>query len=467
MSSASFDVVVIGAGPGGYVCAIRAAQLGLSVACIEKEATLGGTCLNVGCIPSKALLESSELFHKAHHEFSKHGIDVSPSLDLGAMMARKDKIVSQLTKGIAGLFKKNKVTSYQGIGRFKAAGVVEVVGPDGIVTDTLNAAAVVIATGGHSASLPGITIDEERVVSSTGALSLDSPPEHLIVIGAGVIGLEMGSVWNRLGSRVTVLEYMDRVFPGADSEVSKQAKRAFQKQGMKFRLGVRVQGAQPSDEGVVVAYQDGEGTECIEGDVVLMAVGRRAHTDNLGLEYIGLPTDKRGCIEVNQHFKTAVSGVYAIGDVIPGPMLAHRAEEEGVAVAEILAGMPGHVNHDTIPAVIYTNPEVASVGKTEDKLKEEGIPYKVGSFPFQANGRAKALEATQGFVKLLSHAETDRLLGAHIIGPMAGELIGELTLAMEFGASSEDIARTCHAHPTLSEVVKEAALATDGRALHI
>jgi len=464
---ASYDLVVIGAGPGGYVCAIRAAQLGLSVACIEKDPTLGGTCLNVGCIPSKALLESSELFSKAEHEFSKHGIDVSPSFDLGAMMARKDKIVGQLTKGIAGLFKKNGVTSYEGLGRFKDAGVVEVVAADGSVAHTLNAAAVVIATGSHSASLPGIQIDEKQVVSSTGALSLEELPKHLIVIGAGVIGLEMGSVWNRLGSKVTVLEYMDRVFPGADAEISKQAKRSFEKQGIKFRLGVRVQGAEAGDDGVVVAYQDGEGTECIEGDIVLMAVGRRAHTDGLGLEQIGLQTDKRGCVEVNRHFRTSVPGVYAIGDVVPGPMLAHRAEEEGVAVAEILAGMPGEVNHDTIPAVIYTDPEVASVGKTEEQLKESGVEYKVGKFPFQANGRAKALESTQGFVKLLSDSHTDRLLGAHIIGPMAGELIGELTLAMEFGASAEDIARTCHAHPTLSEVIKEAALASDGRAIHI
>jgi dihydrolipoamide dehydrogenase len=467
VGEASYDLVIIGAGPGGYVCALRAAQLGLSVACIEKDPTLGGTCLNVGCIPSKALLESSALFHKAQHEFSKHGIDVSPTLDLATMMARKNTIVAQLTQGIAGLFKKGGVTAYCGLGRFVDTGLVEVIGSDGQVSDTLAAAAVVIATGSHPASLPGIDIDGEHIVSSTEALCLEEPPEHLIVIGAGVIGLEMGSVWNRLGSKVTVLEYLDRVFPGADADISKQAKRSFEMQGIKFRLGVRVQGAEASEDGVVVAYQDGENTECIEGDLVLMAVGRRAHTSGLGLEHIGLQTDGRGCIEVNSRFKTAVDGVYAIGDVVPGPMLAHRAEEEGVALAEILTGLPGQVNHDVIPSVIYTDPEVASVGRTEAELQDAGIDYKVGKFPFAANGRAKALEATQGFVKLLADAVTDRLLGAHIIGPMAGELIGELTLAMEFGASAEDIARTCHAHPTLSEVIKEAALASDGRALHI
>ena len=467
MGNASYDLVVIGAGPGGYVCAIRAAQLGLSVACIEKDATLGGTCLNVGCIPSKALLESSELFHKANHDFKRHGIEVTPRLDLTKMMARKDKIVGQLTKGIAGLFKKGGITPYTGLGRFVDTGLVEVVGPDGMVSDTLTAAAVVIATGSHPASLPGITMDGQRIISSTEALSLEAPPEHLIVIGAGVIGLELGSVWRRLGSKVTVLEYMDRVFPEADREISKQAKRSFERQGIKFRLGVRVEGAEASDEGVVVAYQDGDNTECIEGDVVLMAVGRSAHTDGLGLAHIGIEPNGRGRIDVDHRFGTSAPGVYAIGDVVPGPMLAHRAEEEGVAVAELLAGLPGSVNHDVIPSVIYTDPEIASVGKTEEQLQDEGVAYSVGKFPFAANGRAKALEATAGFVKLLTDTGTDRLLGAHIIGPMAGELIGELTLAMEFGASAEDIARTCHAHPTLSEVVKEAALAADGRALHI
>jgi dihydrolipoamide dehydrogenase len=467
MANASYDLVVIGAGPGGYVCAIRAAQLGLSVACIEKDSTLGGTCLNVGCIPSKALLESSELFHKAQHEFEQHGINVSPSLDLAKMMGRKDKIVGQLTRGVAGLFKKGGITAYTGLGRFVDTSLIEIVGPDGLVTDTLTAAAVVIATGSHPATLPGITIDGSAVISSTGALCLEEPPDHMIVIGAGVIGLELGSVWKRLGSKVTVLEYMDRVFPGADADISKQARRSFERQGIKFRLGVRVEGAEASEEGVVVAYQDNGNTECILGDVVLMAVGRRAHTDGLGLQHIGIETDHRGCIEVDHRFGTTAPGVYAIGDVIPGPMLAHRAEEEGVAVAELLAGLPGSVNHDVIPAVIFTNPEIASVGRTEEQLNEAGVSYTVGKFPFAANGRAKALESTTGFVKLLADATTDRLLGAHIIGPMAGELIGELTLAMEFGASAEDIARTCHAHPTLSEVVKEAALANDGRALHI
>lgn len=467
MPSSSYDLVVIGAGPGGYVCAIRAAQLGLSVACIEKEPTLGGTCLNVGCIPSKALLESSELFHKANHQFAKHGIRVLPELDLEAMMARKDKIVGQLTRGIGGLFEKNGITSYRGLGRFRSASEVEVLDGKGKVVDTLGASAVVIATGSHVASLSGVDIDGERVIGSTEALSLAEPPEHMIVIGAGVIGLEMGSVWRRLGSRVTVLEYLDRVLPGADADISKQAKRSFSKQGIKFRLGVRVQGAEASPDGVVVAYQEGDSTECIEGDVVLVAVGRNAHTEGLGLEAVGLTTNPRGRLEVDASFRTAVEGIYAIGDVVPGPMLAHRAEDEGVAVAEILAGLPGHVNHDVIPAVVYTDPEIASVGKTEAELTEAGISYRVGRFPFQANGRAKALEGTEGFVKILADAETDRLLGAHIIGPMAGELIGELALAMEFGASAEDVARTCHAHPTLSEVVREAALAADGRALHI
>ena len=467
MTRVTYDLVVIGAGPGGYVCAIRAAQLGLSVACIEKRPTLGGTCLNVGCIPSKALLESSELFHRAQHEFAKHGIDASPTISIGAMMSRKDKIVSQLTRGIEGLFKKNGVTSYQGLGRFAGPGQVEVVGEDGSVTETLSAAAVVIATGSEVSTLPGIEIDGERVVGSTEALSLEEPPEHMIVIGAGVIGLEMGSVWSRLGSKVTVLEYQDRVFPGADGEISKQAKRSFSKQGIKFRLGVAVQGAEASSDGVMVAYQKGDSTECIEGDVVLMAVGRRPHTAGLGLDKIGLETNERGFIPVDARFRTSVSGVYAIGDVVPGMMLAHRAEEEGVAIAEILAGGPGHVNHDLIPAVIYTHPEVASVGKTEEQLKDAGRAYKVGKFPFMANGRAKAMESTDGFVKLLADAETDQLLGAHIIGPSAGELIGELAIAMEYGASSEDVARTCHSHPTLSEVIKEAALAVDGRALHI
>ena len=466
MTNPTYDVVVIGSGPGGYVCAIRAAQLGLSVACIEKDATFGGTCLNVGCIPSKALLESSELFHRASKEFSRHGIVVDPTLDLPAMLARKDKIVGQLTRGVAGLFEKNGVTPYRGLGRFKSAREVEVV-VDGEVTATLSAGAVVIATGSSVADLPGVARDGERIFCSTEALSLPEVPEHLVVIGAGVIGLEMGSVWARLGSRVTVLEYMPVVFPGADADVSKQAQRSFRKLGLTFKLGVAVQAAALTDSGVAVTYLDQGAEQTIECDRVLVAVGRRAHTDGLNGEAIGLVGDNRGRLEIDDHFRTAVGGVYAIGDVVRGPMLAHKAEEEGVAVAEILAGKPGHVNYDAIPSVIYTHPEVASVGKTEQQLIDAGVAYRVGRFPFMANGRAKAMEGTDGFVKLLADADTDRLLGAHVIGPLAGELIGELTLAIEFGASTEDVARTCHAHPTLSEVIKEAALDANGRVIHI
>ncbi len=466
MTNPTYDVVVIGSGPGGYVCAIRAAQLGLSVACIEKEATFGGTCLNVGCIPSKALLESSELFHRAGKEFKKHGILVEPTLDLPAMLARKDKIVSQLTRGVAGLFEKNGVTTYTGLGRFKSAREVEVI-VDGQVAATLSAGAVVVATGSSVAELRGVTMDGERIFGSTEALSLPEVPEHLVVIGAGVIGLEMGSVWARLGSKVTVLEYMPVVFPGADADISKQAQRSFRKLGLKFKLGVAVQGATVTDAGVRVAYTEKGAEQTIDCDRVLVAVGRKANTEGLEGAAIGLEGDNRGRLEIDDHFRTAVGGVYAIGDVVRGPMLAHKAEEEGVAVAEILAGKAGHVNYDAIPSVIYTHPEVASVGKTEEQLKEAGIDYTVGRFPFMANGRAKAMEGTDGFVKLLSDSKTDTLLGAHVIGPMAGELIGELTLAMEFGASTEDIARTCHAHPTLSEVVKEAALDANGRVIHI
>ncbi|MEE2828422.1 MAG: dihydrolipoyl dehydrogenase [Myxococcota bacterium] len=463
----SYDLVVVGAGPGGYVCAIRAAQLGLSVACVERDPKLGGTCLNVWCIPSKALLESSELYHRAGHEFQKHGIQVTPQLDLATMMGRKDRIVGQLTRGIEGLFKKNGITTYRGLGRFRSASEVEVIDAAGTVLQTLQAGAVVVATGSEVASLPGIGIDGRQVIGSTEALSLSAPPEHLIVIGAGVIGLEMGSVWRRLGSRVTILEAMDRVLAEADKDVSKQAERSFKKQGIKFKLDVRVEGAEASPDGVVVAYRTGEATECIEGDIVLMAVGRRPYTTGLGLEEIGLQTDDRGFIPVDSSFRSDVAGVYAIGDVVRGPMLAHRAEDEGIAVAEVLAGLPGQVNHDLIPAVIYTQPEIAWVGKTEAQLAAAEITYKVGRFPFMANGRAKALEGTDGFVKILADANTDRVLGVHIVGPMAGELIGEMTMVMEFGGSAEDIARTCHAHPTLSEVVREAALDTANRAIHI
>jgi dihydrolipoamide dehydrogenase len=462
----TYDVVVIGSGPGGYVCAIRAAQLGLSVACVEKDPTFGGTCLNVGCIPSKALLESSELFHKAKKEFKKHGIVVSPELDLPTMMKRKNKIVGSLTRGVAALFKKNNITPYIGLGRFKTANEVEVVSEDGTVSATLSAGAVVIATGSKVAQLRGVDMDGDRIFGSTEALSLDGVPERLAVIGAGVIGLEMGSVWARLGSKVTVLEYMKAVFPGADADISAQAQKSFRKLGIKFKLGVAVQSAAVTENGVAVTYKDGESEETLEVDRVLVAVGRWANTDGLNADGIGLVLDKRGRVQVDGHWRTNVKGVYAIGDVIKGPMLAHKAEDEGVAVAEILAGKPGHVNFDAIPSVIYTHPEVASVGRTQQQLEDAGIAFNVGRFPFLPNGRAKAMEGTDGFVKILSDATTDELLGVHIIGPMAGELIGEATLAMEFRASAEDLARTCHAHPTLSEALKEAALDANGRVIH-
>ncbi len=467
MGNPSYDVVVVGSGPGGYVCAIRASQLGLSVACVEKSPTLGGTCLNVGCIPSKALLESSELFHRAGREFAKHGVVVEPTLDLAAMLGRKDKIVTQLTRGVAGLFKKNGVASFTGLGRLRSATEVEVLGADGEVLETLRAGAVVLATGSVVSTLPGVELDGERVFGSTEALSLQAPPERLLVIGAGVIGLELGSVWRRLGSKVTILEYMDRILPGVDADVAKQAQRSLRKLGLKFQLGVRVQSAELIDDGVRLHFLEGEEARSIEGDACLVAVGRRPCTAGLGLEAVRIELDERGRIPVDAHLATPVSGIYAIGDVIRGPMLAHKAEDEGVAVAERLAGGSGHVNYDAIPSVVYTHPEIAWVGRSEEQLKAAGIDFKVGRFPFMANGRAKALEGTDGLVKLLADVRTDRLLGAHVVGPMAGELIGELTLALEFGASTEDIARTCHAHPTLSEVVREAALDAGGRVIHI
>jgi len=464
----AFDVVIIGAGPGGYVCAIRCAQLGLKVACIESSPTLGGTCLNVGCIPSKALLESSELYHKAGGEFAKHGIVVKPQLDLSTLLARKDKIVDTLTRGVAGLFKKNGIEHFEGRGHFKSSTEVEVIAADGSVSDVLAAKSVVVATGSSVATLPGLAMDGTHIFGSTEALSLAAPPEHLIIVGAGIIGLEMGSVWSRLGSRVTVLEYMDSVLPGADIDIRKQAQRSFRKQGLKFKLGVSVKSATVTKGGTVsVAYEDKKGQQSLEGDAVLVAVGRRANTTGLGADKAGIALDERGRIEVDEQLATSVPGIYAIGDVVRGPMLAHKAEDEGVAIAERLAGLPGHVNYDVIPSVVYTNPEIAWVGQTEDQLKEQGIDYNQGKFPFAANGRAKALESTEGFVKLLADARTDRILGVHIIGPVAGELIGEMALAMEFGASSEDIARTCHAHPTLSEVIREAALDAGDRVLHI
>jgi dihydrolipoamide dehydrogenase len=465
----SYDLIFIGSGPGGYVGAIRAAQLGMKVAVVEKRATHGGTCLNVGCIPSKALLHASESFEEAGHGFAKMGIGVGkPKLDLKAMLAFKDEGVSGNVKGIDYLFKKNKIESFHGTGRIVAPGKVEVSGEDG-KTQTLEAKNIVIATGSDVARLKGIEIDEKRIVSSTGALSLDKVPEKLLVIGAGVIGLELGSVWRRLGSQVTVVEFMDRVLPGMDSEVCKQTQRLFEKQGMMFKLGAKVTAVDASGKKLKVTVEPAKGrdAETLDADVVLVSIGRVPFTDGLGLDEIGVARDERGRVTVDDHFKTNVDGIYAIGDVIRGAMLAHKAEDEGIALAEILAGQAGHVNYDAIPNVVYTYPEIASVGKSEDELKQAGIAYNAGKFPFTANARAKVNNTTEGFVKILADAKTDRVLGVHIVGADAGTMIAEAALAMEFGASAEDIARTCHAHPTLNEAVKEAALAVDKRAIHM
>ena len=458
------DLVVIGAGPGGYVAAIRAAQLGLDVACIEKEPRLGGTCLRIGCIPSKALLESSELYHETRHTFASHGIVAkNVELDLKAMLARKDGVVDTLTKGIAGLFKKNKITRYEGHGRLAGGTKVEVVAADGAVT-ALEAKHVLIATGSTSATLKGIELDGERVGTSTEALAWQEVPKHLVVIGAGAIGLELGSVWCRLGAKVTVLEYMDRILPANDAEIAKEAQKILAKQGLEFRLGVKVTGARKDANGAVVTI---EGQEPLHADRVLVSVGRRPNTEGLALDKAGIALDPKGRIPVDAHYRTSAKGIYAIGDVIPGPMLAHKAEEEGVACVEHIATGYGHVNYDAIPNVVYTHPEVAGVGKTEEELVAAGIPYRKGAFPYLANGRAKALGASDGKVKILAHKDTDRILGVHIVGARAGDLIAEAVAAMEFGASSEDLARTCHAHPTLTEAVKEAALAVDKRTIHM
>lgn len=466
--STSYDLIVIGAGPGGYVAAIRAAQLGMRVACIDDNAQLGGTCLRVGCIPSKALLESSERYYEARRgALSEHGIAVGEvTLDLATMLARKDKIVGQLTSGVAYLFKKNKVTPFHGRGRLTAPGQVEVALHDG-GTQALTATHVLIATGSVPATIPGVVLDGDRIGCSTEALSYPEVPEHLIVIGAGYIGLEMGSVWARLGAKVTVLEYLREFLPGIDTEIGKLAHRAFTKQGLEIRLGVRVTGAKAEGQRVVVSYENDGKPETVEGDRVLVATGRRPNTEGLGARELGIGLDARGFIEVDAHYCTAVPGVYAIGDVIPGPMLAHKAEEEGVAAVERMAGLPGHVNYDAIPGIIYTHPEVAGVGKTEQQLKAEGVPYTKGTFPFSANGRAKAMADTEGMVKILAHAQTDRILGFHVIGPHASDLAAEGAVAIEFSASAEDLARSVHAHPTLSEVVKEAALAVGGRVIHM
>jgi len=458
-----YDLVVIGAGPGGYVAALRAAQLGLNTACVEKVKALGGTCLRIGCIPSKALLESSEKFHETGKELKKHGVEVGEvSLNLKTLMKRKDRVVAALTQGVAGLFKKNGVTRYEGTARIDGPGKVVVTGKDG--EETLEAKHVIIATGSRSAGLPGIERDGVRIGTSTEALSFPEVPETLVVIGAGYIGLELGSVWNRLGSKVTILEYLDRILPGMDSELAAEAQKIFTKQGITFQLGARVQGARVEGDECIV---DVEGQDSIHCSNILLSVGRVPVTDGLGLEGAGIETDDRGKILVDDDFRTSVKGVFAIGDVIRGPMLAHKAEEEGVACVEGIVTGHGHVNYGAIPGVVYTHPEIATVGKTEDELKEAGVAYRTGKFPFIGNGRARAMNATDGYVKILADEETDRVLGVHIIGARAGDLIAEAVAGLEFGASSEDIARTCHAHPSLSEAVKEAALAVDGRALHI
>ncbi|MEE2756035.1 MAG: dihydrolipoyl dehydrogenase [Myxococcota bacterium] len=462
MSDSKYDLVVIGSGPGGYVAAIRAAQLGLQVACIEKEARLGGTCLRVGCIPSKALLQSSEKYHDAKESFAQHGIVGDLSFDLEKMMARKDKVVSGLTDGVAHLFRKNNVTRYSGHGRI--LNTTSVVVEKGRRQQVLETKDILIATGSKVAQLRGVEFDGDRIGDSTTALSYPEVPKHLVIIGAGVIGLELGSVWARLGARVTVLEYQDRILAGMDEELAASAMTVFKKQGLNFQLGVKVTGARVNKNKCTVEI---EGAKPVNCDRVLVAVGRVPNTDNLGLETVGIELDQRGRIPVGSNFQTKAPHVFAIGDVIAGPMLAHKAEEEGIACVEQIVTGHGHLNYDAIPGIVYTHPEIASVGKTEDELKEAGVQYKKGKFPFMANGRARAMGETDGFVKVLAEVGTDRILGAHIIGPNAGDLIAEIALAIEFGASSEDVARSCHAHPTLAEVVKEAALSVAGRAIHI
>jgi len=465
-----YDLIVIGTGPGGYVCAIRAAQLGLKTAVVEKRATFGGTCLNVGCIPSKAMLHASELYEEAGHSFAQMGIKVGkPSVDLAALLKYKEQNVDSNVKGVAFLFKKNKIEAFHGAGRITAPGKVEVTDADG-KTQTLETKTIVIATGSDVARLNGIDIDEKRIVSSTGALELAKVPQKLLIVGAGIIGLELGSVWRRLGAEVTIVEFLDHILPGIDSEVARQFHRLLQKQGVAFKLSCKVSAIDTSGKTLNVKVEPAAGggaAETIEADVVLVAIGRVPYTDGLGLDAAGVKRDNRGRVIVDPHFQTNIAGIYAIGDVIAGPMLAHKAEEEGVALAEILAGQAGHVNYEVIPNVVYTYPEIASVGKTEEELKAAGIAYQVGKFPFTANARARANLMTEGFVKILADAKTDRVLGVHILGPDAETMIAEAAIAMEFGASAEDIARTCHAHPTLSEAVKEAALAVGKRAINV
>ena len=465
---APYDLVVIGTGPGGYVCAVRAAQLGMKVAVVEKDATLGGTCLNVGCMPSKALLHASEMFEEAGHSFAKMGVSVAaPKLDLPAMMNFKQQGIDGNVKGVEFLMKKNKIDVIHGRGKILGTGKVEVSGnPSTQLVETKN---IVIATGSDIARLKGIDIDEKRIVSSTGALSLENVPGKLLIVGAGVIGLELGSVWHRLGAEVVVVEFLDRILPGMDGEVARQFQRILEKQGFAFKLGAKVTGVDTSGNRLAAKVEPAAGgtVETIEADVVLVCIGRVPYTEGLGLQEAGVALDNRGRVQIDSHFATNVKGVYAIGDVVAGPMLAHKAEDEGVAVAEILAGQAGHVNYDVIPGVVYTTPEVSAVGKTEEELKQAGVAYTVGKFPFTANGRSKVNQTTEGFVKVLADAKTDRVLGVHIVGREAGEMIHEAAVLMEFGGSAEDLARTCHAHPTRSEAIKEAALAVGKRAIHM
>ncbi len=467
----SYDLIVIGTGPGGYVCAIKAAQLGLKTAVVEKRATLGGTCLNIGCIPSKALLHASEVFDHAGHQFAELGVDLeTPKLNLPNMMKHKEAVIKSNVDGVAFLMKKNKIDTYTGTGSIAAAGKVTVTADDGSKQD-LEAKNIVIATGSDVAGIPGVDvdIDEKVIVSSTGALELEKVPGKMVVVGGGVIGLELGSVWSRLGADVTVVEYLDTVLGGMDKDVSKQFKKIMEKQGVKFELGAKVTDVKKADSGGMVTFEPVKGGDAksIGADIVLIATGRKPYTDNLGLKEAGVAMDDRGRVEIDDHFQTSVKGIYAIGDVVRGAMLAHKAEDEGVAVAEILSGQAGHVNYDVIPGVVYTQPEVASVGKTEEELKAAGIAYRAGKFPFSANGRARAMLAPDGFVKVLADKATDRVLGVHIIGLGAGEMIHEAAVLMEFGGSSEDLGRTCHAHPTMSEAVKEAAMATFAKPIHM